>query len=246
MRATASSVAAPDSKVHRGAARPGQDALDHWLEALGIEGALTAEQHSELARHSALRDYRRAQVLWTAGSESKGLHVVTRGRIRVLRSRNGRQHLIHVSEVGATMGEVPLFDGRPYPATAIAATDAQCLVLSPASVRGLANDNGVFAALFMERLSARVRTLVDRLERQTLGDVRSRLAASLLGASSESGGADFDIGMTQDEWAEDLGTVREVLARELRAMKDDGLIEQMDRRRFRLLREDALEEIAGA
>jgi hypothetical protein len=29
-------------------------------------------------------------------------------------------------------------------------------------------------------------------------------------------------------------------------MKDDGLIEPMDRRRFRLLREDALEEIAGA
>ena len=149
------------------------------------------------------------------------------------------------------MGEVPLFDGRPYPATAIAATDAQCLVLSAASVRGLASDNGVFAALFMERLSTRVRTLVDRLEWQTLGDVRSRLAASLVGASAvgtlaESGGADFDIGMTQEEWAEDLGTVREVLARELRAMKDDGLIEPMDRRRFRLLREDALEEIAGA
>lgn len=52
--------------------------------------------------------------------------------------------------------------------------------------------------------------------------------------------------MTQEEWAEDLGTVREVLARELRAMKDDGLIEPMDRRRFRLLREDALEEIAAA
>jgi len=67
------------------------------------------------------------------------------------------------------MGEVLLFDGRPYPATAIAATDAQCLVLSAASVRGLASDNGVFAALFMERLSTRVRTLVDRLERQTLG-----------------------------------------------------------------------------
>ena len=197
-----------------------QDALDHWLEALGLEGALTTEQHSELARHSALRDYRRAQVLWTAGSESKGLYVVTWGRIRVLRSRKGRQHLIHVREVGATMGEVPLFDGRPYPATAIAATDAQCLVLSAASVRGLASDNGVFAALFMERLSTRVRTLVDRLERQTLGDGRSRLAASLVGASAvgtsaESGGADFDIGMTQEEWAEDLGTVREVLAREL-------------------------------
>ena len=238
-----------------------QDALDRWLEALGLTDALTTEQHRELARYAALRDYRRAQVLWTAGSESQGLHVVTQGRVRVLRSRNGRQHLIHVSEVGATMGEVPLFDGRPYPATAIAATDAQCLVLPPASVRTVAHSNGVFAALFMERLSARVRTLVDRLERQTLGDVRSRLAASLvgastigastigastIGASTESGGADFGVDMTQDEWAEDLGTVREVLARELRLLKDEGLIEQTGRRRFRLLREEELEEIAGA
>jgi len=189
-------------------------------------------------RFAALKDYRRGDVLWTAGSECIGLHVVTKGRIRVLRTRNGRQHLVHVSEVGASMGEVPLFDGRPYPATAIAATRAQCLVLPPATVRGVVSSNSAFSALFLGRLSARLRAVVQRLERQTLGDVRLRLAASLISASTECGGADLEVDVTQDEWAEDLGTVREVLARGLRLVKDEGLIEQTGRRRFRLLRED--------
>ena len=91
-----------------------------------------------------------------------------------------------------------------------------------------------------------MRSLVERLRSQTLGDVRSRLAASLLGQATHAGGTVADVRSSQSEWAEDLGTVREALARELKAFKDAGLIEQLGRGRYRILQAEELESLAGS
>ena len=222
------------------------DPLDSWFEAMGLSDPSTEPERDVLRRVCVTRAFRRGEVLWTAGARSKGLYVVVRGRIRVLGSRAGRQHLVHVSLPGATMGEVPLFDGSRYPATAVAAVESECLVFPADTVRELTRRSPALAAVFLRRLSGRVRHLIAELQRQTLGDVRSRLAASLLGLMVESGSDTVEVGASQHEWAEDLGTVREVLARELRALKRAGLIAPAGRRRFRILLERELEEMAGA
>ena len=70
-------------------------------------------------------------VLWTAGASSRGLYIVLEGRIRIVDTTDGRQHLVHTVRQGETMGEVVLFSGGGYPATAIAAGAARCLVNHP-------------------------------------------------------------------------------------------------------------------
>jgi CRP-like cAMP-binding protein len=40
------------------------------------------------------------------------------GEVQVVRSRRGRQHLVHVSRAGSTTGEVSVFGGGDSPATA--------------------------------------------------------------------------------------------------------------------------------
>ena len=48
---------------------------------------------------------------------------------------------------------------------------------------------------------------------------------------------------TQEAWAEDLGTVRAVLARELAKMKQEGVISSEPGGRYRVLDEEALEQL---
>ena len=48
---------------------------------------------------------------------------------------------------------------------------------------------------------------------------------------------------TQEAWAEDLGTVREVLARELAKMKQEGVIISEPGGTYRVLDEEALERL---
>lgn len=190
------------------------------------------------------RSYERGVVLWTAGTRGGGMHIVRNGRIRVVRGGHGRQHLVHVSRPGDTMGEIPILDGTGYPATAIAAEPTTCWVVAPDDVLALLEADKAFARFLLRRLARRIRTLVERLEDQTLGDVRSRVASSLVGLSAVRRSITVDLPSPQADWAEDLGTVRETIAREITRLVEDGLIERVGRGRIRVVDEEGLERAA--
>ena len=219
-------------------------ALRRGLERAGLAAAIGPAAAERLERAASIRRFVRGELLWRAGTPSRGLYIVLEGSIRVLSARRGRQHLVHVAGPGATMGEAALFGSGAYPATAIASEDGSCLVLLPDALVAEVGTNAALAAALLRRVSLRVEHLVERLEARTLSPVRERIAAALVGSVTEGGADVADVGASQAEWAEDLGTVREVLARELRRFKDEGVIEDAGRRRYRVLDVDRLEAIA--
>ncbi|HEU4699367.1 MAG TPA: Crp/Fnr family transcriptional regulator [Gemmatimonadales bacterium] len=204
-----------------------------------------------LARGALERRYAPEEVLYTAGSPARGLLLVVAGRVRVVRGRDGRQHLVHDEGPGGALGEVPVFDGGSYPATAIAAEATRCVLLDEAALRAAVRVDPEVAFVFLRRLAARTRHLVDRVDRLAAQDVRGRLARLLLERHREAGagadaGADagFALGRTQLEVAEELGTVREVLVRALRELRAAGLVESAGRGRYRVRDARALAALA--
>lgn len=218
--------------------------LESTLHALGLSAFPTSLLWSRLQGRGMIREYRERAVLWTAGSDSKGLHVVLRGRIRIVRSHRARQHLVHVVSAGSTMGEVPIFGGGSYPATAIAASESTCWVLPATEILHAAGRDERLARLFLSGLARRVRALVGHLEERTLMSVRSRVAASLIGLVAEQEGREVDLPSPQAEWAEDLGTVPQALGRELAQMSRDALLRRIGRGRVELLDVATLERLA--
>src|SRR5215207_4951606 len=91
---------------------------------------LPPKARAALLRHAVERSYDAHEVLFRAGAEARGLFIVCEGRVRVLRGRGARRHVVHTEGPGGTLGEVPLFAGGTYPATAEAAEPTRCLVLS--------------------------------------------------------------------------------------------------------------------
>jgi CRP/FNR family transcriptional regulator len=165
------------------------------------------------------------EVLFREGSPSPGLILLLQGRVRVIRgSAEGRRHVLHEETGGGALGEVPLCDGGPMPATAIAAEPTTAVVLSPALVTALIAADATLAERLLARLARRVRSLADRLDRLATQGVQARLAAFLLERARRSSGRVVSLGMTQGELAEELGSVREVVVRELRALVDRGAL----------------------
>ena len=214
------------------------------LITLGLEPLVSATAWPLVARSSLRRRFESGAMLWRAGHEGQAFCVVLSGRIRIVRARQGRQYLVHVAERGDTIGEVPVLDGAGYPATAIAASRAECVSVPRQVVRDLIERDGRVGRLFVDRLGRRVRVLVDRLTAQTLGDVQSRLAAALVGLSVEQGSATIRLPRPQAQWAEDLGTVRETLAREVARLVKRGAVGRVGRGEVRILDEVLLEQIA--
>ncbi len=218
--------------------------LKDALAGSGLAELMLPEDIATLSRAASVQSCPAGTVLWRAGEVSRGLCIVLEGEVRVVRSRNGRDHLVHSSGPGATMGEVPLFGEVPYPATALVSRDALCLMLPADKVRAVASSNSAFSAHLLREVCRRVDGLVARLEAQTLGGVRSRLANWLLDASEEAATAIVSIPRPQATWAEDLGTVREVLARELAAVEEAGVIARRGPGQVELLDVSELRAIA--
>ncbi|HEX5829863.1 MAG TPA: Crp/Fnr family transcriptional regulator, partial [Gemmatimonadaceae bacterium] len=191
------------------------------LAALPFFRDLSPAARRAMAERAVERTYEAGETLFTAGSAPAGLHVVTEGRVRVLRaSAAGRRQVVHVEGPGGTLGEVPLYAGGGYPATAIATEPTRCVVLGRDAVAASIAADPDVAWLLLRRLALRVREVVDRLERVGAHDVATRLAAHLVRRAERTRGGGITLGATHAELAEELGTVREVVVRQLRRLRD--------------------------
>lgn len=217
------------------------------LERVPLFAGLTPAARRVVASAGVVRRFAPGEALWGAGSDTRGLYVVLHGRVRVVRAPNGRQHAVHEEGPGGTLGEVPLFAGGRYPASAVAAEPTSCLVLDRAALARAVAADPELAFRLLGRLAERVRLLVDRLDRRTAHPVERRLAAFVLvryHQARAAGHTSFALGATQAEAAEELGTVREVLVRALRALRAAGTIKTVARGRYEVVDERALRQLA--
>lgn len=185
---------------------------------------LNAGALRELAARSTLRVFQADEVLWHAGAEPRGFFVITEGVVRVVRTVQGRQHVVHVEGPGGTLGDVALFEGATYPATAIASCRTVCLAVTRDGLLAAMRQDPELALSLLGRLAARVRHVIGRLDGLAARSVSARLAGYLLQRRERAGTDVFTLGGSQTAVAEELGTVREVLGRSLRALRDRGLI----------------------
>ena len=159
-----------------------------------------------------------------------GLVVVLSGAIRVYSlDRRGREMTIDRQEPGESVLELALFDGGNYPASAVAATDPTevFIVDRPSFLQLMVNhpEIGVQAA---RAFAIRMRRLLKMLEAQALHTVQARLAAYLIRVAA--GRPAFVLEETNEEIGARIGTVREVVSRTLRGLKDRGAISLNGRR----------------
>ena len=217
------------------------------LRRLPLFAGISDAAFLELAVRSAARTYEAGDTLFRAGEKARGLYVVARGRVRVVRDAGGRRHVLHEEGPGGTLGEVPLFEAGGYPATAVAAEPTVCVFVGRDAIGTAMRADPELASRFLTRLAGRVRVLVERVEGLGARSVAQRLAA-LLSARHDASpvpGRALVIGGTQQELAEELGTVREVVVRAVRALRAAGAIEPLGRGRYRVRDAARLRELAG-
>lgn len=204
---------------------------------------LSAATKDDLAARAVTRRFTTGRRLWDAGTTPRGLFIILSGRVRIVGTRGNRQHVVHTEGPGGTIGEVPLFAGGTYPATAVASEDVECLVLDRAALVAAISVHPELALTLLARMARRVRHLLERLSSQTADPVASRLAAFLLARPAGPDGT-ITLGGTQAQAAEDVGTVREVVVRLLRRLAAEGVIEGRGRGRYALLDRERLRRIS--
>lgn len=201
------------------------------LRRVRIFSALSYEQLAEIAAQSIRRDYAPGQVLFLDGEECEGMFVVAEGTVRLFKTApSGREMLLTMEKAPASIAEIPVFDGGVYPASAAAVTSATVYLIPRRDFEALCRSHPDVALKVLAVVGKRLRTLVSTLHQITFGSVRQRLAQSLSDLAEQKGASPFDLPETREQLAVRLGTVREVLSRNLSRFQAQGLIRIENRR----------------
>lgn len=191
-----------------------------------------------LAERCVTRDVPAGTVLFTAGEEPRGLYIVETGRVRIFRiSATGREQVLHVEGARRPVAELPLFDGAPYPASAITLEDCRLVFLPRDDFEHVYRSNPDVAQAIIRALGRRLRHLVHVTETLAFRDVAARLALLLAGYADEGGratpdGIELTIDRTQEEIALEIGAARESVSRAMRQLQRKGLVRQIERDRL--------------
>jgi CRP/FNR family transcriptional regulator len=153
--------------------------------------------------------------------------------------------VIHHERAGGMLGETALFAGTPYPASAVAAEPTTCRLLPAERVMALLASDPAIATFFLRRLAERLTLVIGRLDSLSRVSVAVRLATHLRGRPGAGDGQPVTLGMTQRELAQELGTVREVVVRELRRLVRRGVLQPAGRGCYRVADPALLATIAG-
>jgi CRP-like cAMP-binding protein len=195
------------------------------LSKIDVFQGLSHDELESLAACTIPRSYGPGEDLFYEGEPCGGLHILIKGAVKVVKTTpNGRQLVLTVQQAPATIAEVPVFDGGPNPATVTAMARVESLVLLRKDLYAFCRRNPNLALRFLEVFGARLRTLVTLVERITFGNVRQRLAGMLVEFSDTSGSRRFQLPETHEQIATRLGTVREVVSRNLGRFQNEGLI----------------------
>jgi CRP-like cAMP-binding protein len=152
------------------------------------------------------------------------------GSVRAFRVNiDGREQTMHVEHAGGMLAEVTVFDGGPYPSTAVAEEDSVVLFLAKEDVRRflLQHPEAGLAALCM--MAKKLRIVASLAEQLALKDVSQRLATLLLEEAQRTSkqlenGISFSLPLSHAQLASRLGTVREVVTRGLQKLVHQGII----------------------
>lgn len=187
----------------------------------------------------------KGEMLFAELARCKGLFVVLDGAVKVYKTDSrGRELTLSVQMPGASVGELPLFDGGNYPYSAAAVQARTEVFFVPRQrFREIMHTYPEIADRALLALGIQLRQTIQIAEAQSLYTVRARLAAYLL--EGAQGRAEFRLAKTNEAISSQLGTVREVISRTLRTLKEANVI-GLQGRTVLLLNPDELQRIAKA
>ncbi|MGD2124916.1 MAG: Crp/Fnr family transcriptional regulator [Desulfobacteraceae bacterium] len=220
------------------------DIIKH-IASIPLFKGLPNEQLEDLTMITVDQVFRRSQTIFIEGDDANGFYVIISGRVKIFKlSPEGKEQTLHIFGPGEPFGEVPVFEGRHFPASAEALEESRICFFPRKSFVDLIRRNPSLALNMLAVLSRRLRRFAALIDDLSLKEVPGRLAAYLLYLSEQKMGSnDLELTITKGQLASLLGTIPETLSRILSKMTGQGLIESIGPQ-IRILDREGLQNLA--
>jgi CRP/FNR family transcriptional regulator len=201
---------------------------------------------ADLRRLARRKTYSENQIIFSEGDQSDFLPVVERGKVKMVRYPDvDKEVIIGIFESGEMFAIPPVFDGAPYPSTAVAMEETSLLLLYRKDFLRLLRESPEFSlaviAWMCEMLrekTATIKNLATASPEQRVGNVLLRLA------EREGAENQFKISLRRQDIAEMAGLTTETTIRVIRRLAAKNLV-KIERGKIILEQSEQLRRFLG-
>ena len=189
---------------------------------------------TEISRHTKRILFKKGETLFTQGELMRYFYVVIRGKIKMyqLNLNNAKEQTIFILREGDMFDTITLLDGKEHDVMYEALEESEVLQMPIEFVRELISTNKEFNSKFFPYLAQQMRQMEELATDLSLYSTSERLIKLLLQNLDPNNIMKYNLiqGLSHTEIAKLIGTVRHVVERHLKALKEDGVIDVKNRK----------------
>jgi CRP/FNR family transcriptional regulator len=224
--------------------------VDEALRRSSIFRRLGADDRQRLATIARLKHTSKAERIFSEGEPCDFFITILSGRVKVFKmTPAGKDIILEIFGPGDPLGAVATYEGRPFPASAIALEDTVCLLIPRASFFALLEQHPSLVRGLLLGLTHRLVELTNRLTELTGGRVEPRFARLFLKLTEDLGkpapdGMLIPLALSRQELADMTGTTIETCIRIMSRWGKDEIV-RTEKEGFVVLDKAALESIGA-
>lgn len=201
------------------------------LRNIPIFQSLTVEELQRIWEIVIQRNMPKKTVIFHEGTEKESVYFIHEGLVKTFKTDdNGHEQIVSILGSGDMFPHTGLFNRDTYPATAETLVDSVLLAIPVQSFERLLWDKPGISIKVMQVLSDKVKELQEALQQITGQDVRDRAISFLLKLAENNGvfrqgRVHIEVPITNQEFANAIGTTRETINRIITQLRKAGLLE---------------------
>ncbi len=217
------------------------------LKTIPLFSNLKDEHFKKILQLVQHLDFGKGSYIFNEGDPGNGFYIVEQGKVKIFKlSFEGREHILHIYGPGKPFGEVPVFEGNNFPASAMAMTSSKIMFIPRDRFVKLISDTPGLAMNMLGMLSLRLRDFTTQIENLSLKEVPARLASYILTLSQEYNDASrIVLPISKAQLANLIGTTPETISRILKKMTDNSYI-KVEGRAITLKNYDGLVDLSDS
>jgi CRP/FNR family transcriptional regulator len=218
------------------------------LRTATLYRSLSEDDRRRLAEVALVKSWDKGETIFREGDPSDFLLTVLAGRVKVVKLQpSGKEVILEIFGPGDPVGAVVAYEGRPFPASAIALDRTTCLLVRRGPLFGLLEAHPSLVRGLLSAFTRRIVELAQRIPEVAGARVETRFAHLFLKLADRVGrprdGALFiPMVLSRQELADLTGTTIETCIRLMSRWAKEGVMET-EKDGFLLVERSALEDL---
>jgi CRP/FNR family transcriptional regulator len=223
--------------------------VEELLRSSALYRNLSPEDAERLAAVSLAKTYEKGDTLFAESDSSDYLYTIISGRVKLIKMMpSGKEVIIEIFGPGDPVGAAVAFEGRPYPASAVAIEHTLCVLVRRPAFFSLLERYPSLVRSLLAGLAQRVVELTRRIPEVAGGRVETRFALLFLKLADRMGrpqaeGTFIPMALSRQDLADLTGTTVETSIRLMVRWSKDDLV-RTEKDGFLILNRHGLEQLA--